>query len=69
MQRFLATLSFLGVAVGIDIVLIITTVGVSCYRHGDRGPYPELEWLCWYAPMASATVAYLLLWRKEGVSQ
>lgn len=41
---------------GIYLVFGLILLGVTCARHGDRGPYPELEYAP-YLPFAAALVA------------
>jgi hypothetical protein len=44
-------------AVAFYLLLYVALIGVTCYRHGDRGPYPELE----YGPYVPAVALVLAI--------
>lgn len=55
-RRLLNTLWFAAKSAVAAVWLYGILTGVSCFRHGDRGPYPEMEY-SWLVPI----VAMLLI--------
>jgi hypothetical protein len=56
-RRIVRTAAFAARSFALAALAGAVLVGVSCYRHGDVGPYPELDYLPWL-PVAAMLVAY-----------
>lgn len=58
MNKVAKTIEFLVWSLFITILLGFTLVGVSCFRHGDIGPYPEVDFM-WIVPPASMRLGFV----------
>jgi hypothetical protein len=56
LQRLLDVIGFAIASFALWGLLTFVLVGVTCFRHGDVGPYPELDWEPWVAPIAMLIV-------------
>lgn len=44
----------------------VLIVGYSCFKHGDRGPYPEADWAGqWLLPICMGVSFLLVSLRKD----
>lgn len=61
LRRLWHTAVFAAESFGLTAILACVLVGASCFRHGDRGPYPETE----YLPLVPV-VAMLIVYAARG---
>lgn len=66
MQKLWNILTFVFFSTGLFMMAGCLTVGYSCFKHGDVGPYPECDYLL-VMPPASMLLVFIVmeLRRKE----
>jgi hypothetical protein len=66
MEKLLGVVEFVAVSFAMWLLLAFVLVGVTCFRHGDIGPYPEADYIPWAAPVAML-VTYVFMGNNRGV--